>query len=85
MATRFILKREKVEIIKTMVGEEGKEEEVEKEEITEEEIGRGRVLGLKKQKEEIKEIKEGEDFGLQLETRADVQVGDIIEVINKAD
>jgi translation initiation factor IF-2 len=43
-------------------------------------IWKGKVASLKREKEEVKEVKEGYECGLLLEGQRDVQIGDVIEV-----
>jgi translation initiation factor IF-2 len=44
----------------------------------EEEIGRGKITSLKQNKEEVKEIKKGQDCGILIEPEVDIEEGDEI-------
>ena len=46
------------------------------------EIGKGRVTNLEKNKTKVSEVEEGTEFGLLLESRTEVSLGDIIESFN---
>ena len=44
------------------------------------EVGTGKVLNLQSQKADTDKVSEGDEFGAQIETRADIAGGDILEV-----
>ncbi len=43
------------------------------------EIGRGRIRELQQQKEKAREVKEGNEFGMQVESKVEIATGDKIE------
>ncbi len=46
------------------------------------EIGRGKIVNLEKNKTKVKEVEEGAEFGMMLESKIEVVEGDIIESFN---
>ncbi|MEK7113851.1 MAG: hypothetical protein AAB873_03435, partial [Patescibacteria group bacterium] len=46
------------------------------------EIGKGKILNLEKGKAKVKEVEEGAEFGMLLESKIEVVEGDIIESFN---
>jgi translation initiation factor IF-2 len=46
------------------------------------EIGRGRIVNLEKAKTKIKEVEEGTEFGMMVESKIEIAEGDIIESFN---
>lgn len=51
----------------------------------EKEIGRVRIISIKKQKEEINEAKQGEECGILFAPQLDFQVGDVLVSVDKSD
>jgi translation initiation factor IF-2 len=50
------------------------------------EIGRGKIVGLEKNKVKSKEVEEGSEFGMMVETKIDIASGDVLEsfiMVNK--
>ena len=46
------------------------------------EIGRGKIINLEKNKEKVKEVEEGSEFGMMIESKMEIVEGDIIESFN---
>jgi translation initiation factor IF-2 len=46
------------------------------------EIGRGRIVNLEKAKTKVKEVEEGAEFGMMIESKIEIVEGDIIESFN---
>ena len=46
------------------------------------EIGRGRIVNLEKSKIKVKEVEEGAEFGMMVESKTEIVEGDIIESFN---
>lgn len=46
------------------------------------EIGRGRIVNLEKAKTKVKEVEEGSEFGMMMESKIEISEGDIIESFN---
>ena len=46
------------------------------------EIGRGRIVNLEKSKVKVKEVEEGSEFGMMVESKMEIAEGDIIESFN---
>jgi len=46
------------------------------------EIGRGKIVNLEKAKTKVKEVEEGTEFGMMLESKIEIVEGDIIESFN---
>ncbi|MCK5358792.1 MAG: hypothetical protein KAJ48_10385, partial [Elusimicrobiales bacterium] len=46
-------------------------------------VGKGKISGLKRFKEDVKEVDKGIECGILMEGCKDFQIGDIIEAINK--
>ncbi len=46
------------------------------------EIGRGRIVNLEKAKTKVKEVEEGTEFGMMVESKIEIAEGDIIESFN---
>lgn len=46
------------------------------------EIGRGRIVNLEKTKTKVREVEEGTEFGMMLESKIEIVEGDIIESFN---
>ena len=46
------------------------------------EIGRGRIVNLEKGKIKVREVKEGSEFGMMIESKIEIVEGDIIESFN---
>jgi len=46
------------------------------------EIGRGKIINLEKNKTKVREIEEGAEFGMMLESKIEIVEGDIIELFN---
>ena len=46
------------------------------------EIGRGRIVNLEKAKTKVKEVEEGTEFGMMIESKIEIVEGDIIESFN---
>ncbi len=49
----------------------------------EEEVARGKIVSLKHKKEEVKEMKKGQECGILIEPQADIEIGDEIVAIKK--
>ncbi len=43
------------------------------------EIGRGKIVNLEKSKTKIREVEEGAEFGMMIESKIEIVEGDIIE------
>ena len=46
------------------------------------EIGRGKIVNLEKAKAKVKEVEEGAEFGMMIESKIEIAEGDIIESFN---
>ena len=46
------------------------------------EIGRGRIVNLEKAKMKVKEVEEGTEFGMMIESKTEIVEGDVIESFN---
>ena len=46
------------------------------------EIGRGRIVNLEKAKMKVKEVEEGTEFGMMIESKIEISEGDMIESFN---
>ena len=46
------------------------------------EIGRGKIVNLEKAKTKVKEVEEGIEFGMMIESKIEIAEGDIIESFN---
>lgn len=46
------------------------------------EIGRGRIVNLEKAKTKVKEVEEGAEFGMMIESKIEISEGDMIESFN---
>jgi translation initiation factor IF-2 len=48
------------------------------------EIGRGKIVNLEKNKVKTKEVEEGSEFGMMIESKIEIAQGDIIELFSIA-